>query len=224
MMNNQSITKHAYVWPTRATFASSLCAAIAIDSLITRTSEQSSEVSTLSLFAPSFGINARIYFLKLISKICWHTHKTVNINVVAMWHSSICLCIIIWFCNIYIMKWHTASQYLGNLVWLLKKKWFEECGEMVEAGFVEWGLRPLYSLWFRRIFGRLRDPFGNHLCMVQLRTPQAYPHCSFPFCCACDAPYPYCLKRLICITSFKFSYIFFFYIFNTVIYCVTKLN
>jgi len=100
----------------------------------------------------------------------------------------------------------------------------EGSGQRVEAGFVEWGLRPLYSLWFRRIFGRLRDPFGNHLCMVQLRTPQAYPHCSFPFCCACDAPYPYCLKRLICITSFKFSYIFFFYIFNTVIYCVTKLN
>lgn len=54
MMNNQSITKHAYVWPTRATFASSLCAAIAIDSLTTRTSEQSSEVSELALFAPSF--------------------------------------------------------------------------------------------------------------------------------------------------------------------------
>lgn len=67
--------------PTRATFASSLCATTAIDSPTTATSEQSSEVSTQALFAPSFGINARISFRKLISKICSRTHNTREISM-----------------------------------------------------------------------------------------------------------------------------------------------
>lgn len=62
-------TLKSYVWPTRLTFASSLCAAMAIDSATTRTSEHSFEESSCKLFTPSFGTNARISFLKLISKI-----------------------------------------------------------------------------------------------------------------------------------------------------------
>jgi len=65
----------------------------------------------------------------------------------------------------------------------------EGCGQeqRVGDGSVEWDLWPLYSLWVRRIFGQLRDPFRKHLCMVQLPISQAspYPHCSFPFRCGC---------------------------------------
>lgn len=59
-----------YVWPTNATFASSLCAATAIESFTTRTSEQSSSAATSSLEMK--GSNS---FRKFSNSICRHGHK-----------------------------------------------------------------------------------------------------------------------------------------------------
>jgi hypothetical protein len=52
---------------------------MAIDSPTTRTLEHSfDESSSKLLFTPSFGTNARISFLKLISKICSQTKKKLT--------------------------------------------------------------------------------------------------------------------------------------------------
>lgn len=121
-----------------------------------------------------------------------------------------------------------SLDYYQKVVWEVIL--IEGYEQRVGADFEEWGLWRPYSLSVQRTFGLLRNPFRKHLCMVQLRTSQAFPfpYWSFPF----QFPFPWLWSSSIMnkksmdylIFSFTSWYILFKVIFTSLHVILITIN